>query len=181
MSAPHWRFPEASVSSTLVPLQLSVWRSWREPVSTRMPCPKVEVAVVESMSRAPAAMLMPAWVKVEEAVPLTVRMEPMSAVEEAEKAPPTSRESVMVEEAEEMRPESKTERPSTLSVEEASRAPVAPIAKRRFAPESPKMRMSPVCPSVVEARIKAPSVEVAKRVRRELVALSAAAVVDVPT
>ena len=53
-SDPHWRLPEASVSSTEVPLQFKVWRSWREPLLTTKPFPKVEEAVVESTSREPS-------------------------------------------------------------------------------------------------------------------------------
>src|SRR3989338_6683113 len=53
-SDPHWRLPEASVSSTEVPLQFNVWRRWSEPFETTKPFPKVEEAVVESTSREPS-------------------------------------------------------------------------------------------------------------------------------
>lgn len=92
------------------------------PASSLIPWPNVEVAEVESTSRAPF-MLRPALVNVEVAVPRTVKMPAMSAVEEAESAPLTLKLAVAVEDALVMKPESKVVRPLNAAVDDAEKEP----------------------------------------------------------
>lgn len=80
----------------------------RFPVSTRMPCPNVEVAEVFWMSRVfarrPPAKVEVAFVPVTMSCCLNVVVPAMSAVDDAESAPPTLKFSVTVDEALETKP-----------------------------------------------------------------------------
>ena len=106
--------------------------------------------------------------------------EPKTAVDEALNAPAMLNVPATVEDAEEMNPPSNMERPDTARVDEAESAPVAATVKSDVFVESTKRRMSPVCESVVEARMSVPSVEVAKRLKSAFW-LRAWLVVVVPT
>ena len=142
-----------------------------------------EIAAVDEAESTPCTLRF--WLKVDEALerrpdPSVVKP-PMLAVLEAERAPLIFTLLVKVLEALEMRPPAALKRPEKAPVEEAESAPVAPIVKSGWLVESTKRRMSPLCPRVVEARIKVPLVEVAKKFTRALLAWSACAVVEVPT
>ena len=109
----------------------------------------------------------------------SVRRPAKAPVEEAERAFAMLRLALIVEDAVAMKPESRVRRPEKAPVEEPESAPAASMTKSGLLVESTKRSMSPVCASVVEAKMRVPSVEVAKRLKSAFV-WSAAAVVEVP-
>ena len=95
-SAPHWRLPDASVSKTVVPLQLVKVETLREPPVIASPPAKVDVARVEVTAKVPVERP-PAKVEVAVVeVPVKLPRTRVPMDEDAVTSPPFKRRTVEV-------------------------------------------------------------------------------------